>query len=930
MFIMRLIRFFLTFYFLLLTFTSCSEREKVILKVAGKNKNEIQKIITNYNNSDQLRKTSALFLLSNMPFHYSYSDSLSSIYDSIFMQATMQADNHKNTYLDNNMPQFENIEKKCDISFISYKYLSQMINFACHAWEKSPWNKYYPIEIFYDYVLPYKIGSETPSLWHNEILRIFPDLNDSTVLSRRGIEYKSEEAESSNCRTVNVIGSSSKYCTMMTNSNSTLTFFINENRTSLKRLIIKYSSSKPNLSATIKVNKNIIDTICLPQSRNLESLNEKWFDIQLVVDSGKNTISISDVSDTLVVDYIQLASIESFNRNRQIDFSKFKYKIINKKNNKCIVFNDDTIGNKKIWLESNNNPSQLLCLDYLGYPLWRISPDNKKSKDYCLEVKFGIPETLEPGFQISFNKFENRPFQQWVFLPVNDCCYRIMNKHNGLFLQSFKDSITGKDFLGQATFENSDSQVWKMEIINQNFKRESIFHLNSALSEALRVFDFTHQFHFFLYNSLLPLKATTVINKKEGKCIDEANYSVLLCRYLGIPSAVDFTPHWGNRSQSHSWSVIINPDNTGTPFYMGNVPGDTINFFHPYKKPKVFRKRYSVNWDIYKSVRKEKEFPNLFQIPTFTDVTNEYCQTSDITLTIPDTFNNEKKIAYICVFDEMNWTPVHYGEIKKRIVKFNSMGRGILYVAGFYENGEIKPFTNPFVLTPKGDIKDIKLNKSEKIDIVIYRKHPFWGEQDLFNLRMNNGCFQGANFNDFKDAITLYTHKGMTNGNWYCIDINNKHKFRYLRYIGDKGSYCNINELEFLDCNNQLIKGKIIGTEGESWAKKENVFDHNILTGFCANSPDGNWVGLELKHPQSISRIRYIGRNDGNCIEQGDLYEFYIYSNNKWNLFKSLTAKGDSLLIKNVPSGGLYLLRDRSKGQEERIFTYENGKQVWW
>ena len=31
-----------------------------------------------------------------------------------------------------------------------------------------------------------------------------------------------------------------------------------------------------------------------------------------------------------------------------------------------------------------------------------------------------------------------------------------------------------------------------------------------------------------------------------------------------------------------------------------------------------------------------------------------------------------------------------------------------------------------------------------------------------------------------------------------------------------------------------------------------------------------------------------------------------------------------------MPRGALYWLRDLSKGKEERIFSYEDGKQVWW
>ena len=32
----------------------------------------------------------------------------------------------------------------------------------------------------------------------------------------------------------------------------------------------------------------------------------------------------------------------------------------------------------------------------------------------------------------------------------------------------------------------------------------------------------------------------------------------------------------------------------------------------------------------------------------------------------------------------------------------------------------------------------------------------------------------------------------------------------------------------------------------------------------------------------------------------------------------------------NVPDNALLLLHNTTKGKEERIFTYENKKQVWW
>ncbi len=37
-----------------------------------------------------------------------------------------------------------------------------------------------------------------------------------------------------------------------------------------------------------------------------------------------------------------------------------------------------------------------------------------------------------------------------------------------------------------------------------------------------------------------------------------------------------------------------------------------------------------------------------------------------------------------------------------------------------------------------------------------------------------------------------------------------------------------------------------------------------------------------------------------------------------------------NLYYDNIPSHALLLLRDHTRGKEERIFTLENGEQVWW
>lgn len=110
-----------------------------------------------------------------------------------------------------------------------------------------------------------------------------------------------------------------------------------------------------------------------------------------------------------------------------------------------------------------------------------------------------------------------------------------------------------------------------------------------------------------------------------------------------------------------------------------------------------------------------------------------------------------------------------------------------------------------------------------------------------------------------------------------------------------------------------------------------NVFDGDVLTYYAWSHKEYVWAGMEFNSPKQIKKIIYLPRNDDNCIRNGELYELF-YWNNKWVSLGQQTgsSKTYKLTYKNVPTHALFLLRNLTKGTEERIFTYENGKQVWW
>ncbi|SCD19703.1 hypothetical protein PSM36_0877 [Proteiniphilum saccharofermentans] len=137
----------------------------------------------------------------------------------------------------------------------------------------------------------------------------------------------------------------------------------------------------------------------------------------------------------------------------------------------------------------------------------------------------------------------------------------------------------------------------------------------------------------------------------------------------------------------------------------------------------------------------------------------------------------------------------------------------------------------------------------------------------------------------------------------------------------------------FYDKNGLEVEGKVIGSEGsykDLGNVKEKAFDKDILTAFDGHTSSGSWIGLEFPEPKEIDMIRFIPRNDGNCIEIGHRYELVFWNNKGWKSLGEQIATNDSLIYHNCPTNALFLLKNHTRGQEERIFTYENEEQVWW
>jgi hypothetical protein len=422
-----------------------------------------------------------------------------------------------------------------------------------------------------------------------------------------------------------------------------------------------------------------------------------------------------------------------------------------------------------------------------------------------------------------------------------------------------------------------------------------------------------------------------------GSCYNAVTYTMYVMRAIGIPIGMDISPQWGNRSGGHQWTALYVPDGKIIPF----DPTYDFKYFVDRFNPKVSRtilppkyavtaKIFSVPFEIVRSEYSNQEnIPFVFK-QNLMDVTDRYTSTVDINMQLQDV-PSRTKYAYVSVFDIFNWIPVQISTISRdKAVSFRKMGKGVVYLPGFIISNDLIPFDFPFVQNRKGEIRKFVPNKNRFIDVILYRKYPYLERVRSFAERMRGGVFQVSHSPDFDDGRVIYKIPRTPEPYYQDVAIKNPGLYRYFRYLSPDSCYGEVAEIEvYSNLSKEPIYGELIGTQGESeLCGKEKAFDHDKLSYYASLKPSGNWVGIDFGKKMRIDRIQYLPRNDQNTIEPGDDYELFYWDNTWVSLGVKKAEK--QYLKYSIPGNSLLWLRNLTRGKEERIFTYEKGKQVWW
>jgi len=286
-----------------------------------------------------------------------------------------------------------------------------------------------------------------------------------------------------------------------------------------------------------------------------------------------------------------------------------------------------------------------------------------------------------------------------------------------------------------------------------------------------------------------------------GRCEDMTNVAIYAMRANGLAVTSDYTPHWANSGNNHAWNAIIAPDGDVIPF-MGaeSNPG---RYRLANKPAKVYRKMFaSQPGNLTFQDRKQDKIPGWLAGKSYRDVTADYQEVCDVTITFERDIPDSVDIAYLCVFNSGEWKAIHWARVQDQSATFTDMGREIACIPALYLNEEIVPFGGPFILESDCTLRPLTADTANRIEV------------------------------------------------------------------------------------------RLAATTGRQLKKSTDGVVKSYLT-------------------------------------PGQSYELFCMAD-EWISLGSRQATDRPLVFENIPSGGLYWLVAEGSDKEERIFTVEDGRQIWW
>ncbi|MEO8949808.1 hypothetical protein, partial [Mucilaginibacter sp.] len=516
----------------------------------------------------------------------------------------------------------------------------------------------------------------------------------------------------------------------------------------------------------------------------------------------------------------------------------------------------------------------------------KLQPNSPVAK-YTDEKKVITADFLMKNIDDAFYVWQTMPWSKSI--PFDDFCeyilpYRCIDTYSlgarSFFLSkykrvidSLKNSNDSQDCFKVADLIVKDVNIWFSENVNMSIR----------------------------YPYLSTTKFSNLLKGRFGNCLQTNALKVTILRSLGIPTALDGIPNWGNNNSSHYCYKIIDPvhDTIKTfitnrnefiktqhifsassydePTYPNLPAYAQVNFGRSI--PKIYRECFSRQMNSLAAIKSPgDDIPDYFKNDRLRDVTSSYLKTASVTLKLENK-NSGQKYVYLCVFDNNIWSPVAWARVIDNTANFKDMGKNIVYLPVYYSQGQYYAPGSPFLLKDDGTTKEIKSTPKTE-NVILHAKFPCRSYVLKRFSYFLGGRFQLANKADLSDTITVRKIKNIP---YYQteVKVQERKKYRYLVYQFKNVPVTYISELAVygLDATGKEVKldGKLIGHPGMYPNTVDKINDGDRNTVFSSKITGGmdpklikevspiTYIGFDFKTPKTITKIVFTPASDDNA-----------------------------------------------------------------
>ncbi|MCD6163222.1 MAG: transglutaminase domain-containing protein [candidate division Zixibacteria bacterium] len=337
-------------------------------------------------------------------------------------------------------------------------------------------------------------------------------------------------------------------------------------------------------------------------------------------------------------------------------------------------------------LDSAENIIEFDPLSYPDYETMKAACDTLEDihgeLDFDRDTLIYDLEAITADFLINqidyaFKAWREKPWAQGLSFD-NFCDYVLPYRGSSEPLESWRESFWEKYKNIDSSMTDPADPIEAAALINDDIKSW-----------------FTFDPRFYYHPTDLGL--AEMLEYGMGRCEDMTNVTIYAMRAVGLAVTSDYTPHWANSSNNHAWNSIVAADGKVTPF-MGAERNPGL-----YKlsgiAAKVYRKTFGKKKNnLIFQERKQEKVPGWLAGKNYVDVTADYVDVCDVTISFERDIPDSVDIAYLCVFNSGEWRAIHWGRIENGQAVFTDMGVGIAYMPALYVNEEIVPFETPFIL----------------------------------------------------------------------------------------------------------------------------------------------------------------------------------------------------------------------------------------